>query len=143
MDYHFGKGSLKQLSTCHKDLQILAAEALKLSVIDFKIVEGHRSLERQSQLFKEGKTKINGIDKKGKHNHLPSLAFDIAAVLPQGLSWERNNLCFIAGVILSTGTRLLMEGKISHKIRWGGNWDSDGEIITDQRFIDLPHFELV
>jgi hypothetical protein len=28
-------------------------------------------------------------------------------------------------------------------IRWGGNWDMDGEPITDQDFQDLVHFELI
>jgi peptidoglycan L-alanyl-D-glutamate endopeptidase CwlK len=37
---------------------------------------------------------------------------------------------------------LLVEGKISHAIRWGGDWDSD-DIFDDQNFDDLPHFELV
>jgi peptidoglycan L-alanyl-D-glutamate endopeptidase CwlK len=27
-------------------------------------------------------------------------------------------------------------------LRWGGNWDGDAEIITDQRFNDLVHWEL-
>jgi peptidoglycan L-alanyl-D-glutamate endopeptidase CwlK len=28
------------------------------------------------------------------------------------------------------------------KLRWGGNWDRDGEPVTDQDFQDLVHFEL-
>jgi len=28
-------------------------------------------------------------------------------------------------------------------LRWGGNWDMDGEPITDQDFQDLVHFEEV
>jgi len=27
------------------------------------------------------------------------------------------------------------------KIRWGGNWDMDGEPVTDQEFQDLVHYE--
>ncbi len=28
-------------------------------------------------------------------------------------------------------------------IRWGGNWDQDGEPVTDQDFQDLMHYEIV
>ena len=28
------------------------------------------------------------------------------------------------------------------KIRWGGDWDSDN-IMKDQTFNDLPHFEII
>jgi peptidoglycan LD-endopeptidase CwlK len=28
------------------------------------------------------------------------------------------------------------------KVRWGNDWDMDGD-LNDQKFIDSPHFELV
>jgi peptidoglycan L-alanyl-D-glutamate endopeptidase CwlK len=28
------------------------------------------------------------------------------------------------------------------KIRWGGDWDQDGE-WKDERFVDMPHYELL
>jgi hypothetical protein len=37
---------------------------------------------------------------------------------------------------------LLNQGRITHELVSGLNWDSDGEIITDQKFQDLVHFEL-
>jgi hypothetical protein len=27
-------------------------------------------------------------------------------------------------------------------IRWGGDWDQDG-FVADERFLDMPHFELI
>jgi hypothetical protein len=27
-------------------------------------------------------------------------------------------------------------------VRWGGNWDRDNEVVTDQKFDDLVHFEI-
>ena len=33
------------------------------------------------------------------------------------------------------------QGVITHKLRWGGDWDKDGS-TTDQNLNDLPHFEL-
>jgi peptidoglycan LD-endopeptidase CwlK len=28
------------------------------------------------------------------------------------------------------------------EIRWGGDWDGDGD-LSDHKFNDLPHFELI
>jgi len=44
--------------------------------------------------------------------------------------------------MFATAERLYNEGKITHKLRWGGDWDSD-KVFDDQNFDDLPHFELV
>lgn len=108
-----------------------------MSLIDFGIAEGYRTVERQQKLFKAGKSKINGIDRKGKHNYEPSKAVDIYAWVNGSTNYDTNVLCYIAGVIQTCGDLLDIE------IRWGGNWDSDGVIITDQSFDDLVHFELL
>ena len=105
-------------------------------------MEGHRSTTRQKKLFDAGKSKIDGINRLGKHNHNPSLALDIASYVNGRISWDISTLFYLGGIFRSVATRLLEEGAILHALRWGGNWDGDGEIITDQRFVDLPHFEL-
>lgn len=140
----FGDRSKKNLATCHEDLQLIANEAIKNTDIDFGISEGHRSVERQNQLFKEGKSKIDGINKMGKHNYNPSLAFDIYVYVSgkKELAYDIKHLCYLGGRLKDTASRLYAEDKISHLLRWGGNWDGDGEIIYDQSFQDLPHFEL-
>ena len=143
MKYLFSERSLSQLATCHLDLQLIAREALSASQVDFMIVEGHRSVERQQLLYQAGKSKIDGRTKRGKHNHTPSLALDICAIVNGKATWRECYLAYLGGVVTATAAKLLAENKVSHKLRWGGNWDSDGEIITDQSFIDLPHFELV
>lgn len=38
--------------------------------------------------------------------------------------------------------KLKEEGKMSHSVRYGGDWDSDKD-IDDQNFRDLVHFELI
>ncbi len=141
--YRFGKTSADRLATCHPDLILIAEEALKCSQLDFGIAEGHRTVERQRQLFKEGKSRIDGITQTGKHNLNPSMAIDVFAFIDGKASWQERDLLYLAGVITATAARLLAEGKVSHRIRWGGNWDGDGIIVSDQSFIDLPHFELV
>ena len=140
--YHFSKISRQRLATCHEDLQIIALEALAVSNVDFGIAEGHRPITRQKALFDKGLSKIDGITKLGKHNHDPSKAFDIYAWVGGKSSYNTATLSYLAGIIVSTAKRLYEQGKTKHLVRWGGNWDKDGEIITDQRFQDLVHFEI-
>jgi len=147
MGYNFGNSSREKLNTCHIDLQHIMKLAITKSKIDFGITEGHRSLERQKQLFDEGKSKIDGINKKGKHNYFPSLAVDIYVYHPdlntrRKLAYDKKHLSYIAGIIDASTEELLSKGVISHTIRWGANWDSDGIIDYDQSFDDFPHFEL-
>lgn len=144
MSYVFGNRSKSRLATCHKDLQLIAEEALKVSEVDFGVSEGHRSLEKQMEYYNSGKSKVDGVKIKGKHNYQPSLAFDIYAYISgkPKLAYSQTYLAYLGGVITSVAKRLLNEGRITHRVRWGFNWDMDGEIGTDQRFQDLPHFEL-
>jgi peptidoglycan L-alanyl-D-glutamate endopeptidase CwlK len=117
--------------------------AIIISDIDFGIAEGHRSIELQQQYFNEGKSKIDGITRKGKHNYTPSLAVDIYAYVNNKAVWDKETISYLAGIIQACAVILFKEGKINHIIRWGGNWDMDGEILYDQSFDDRPHFELI
>lgn len=141
--YKFGKRSKGNLITAHKDLQTVMEESLKTSMVDFGVSEGHRSLERQKKLFDEGKSRIDGISKKGKHNYNPSLAVDIFAVVPvKGKAFDKVHLAYLGGHILATAMRLKSVGVIDSEIRWGGNWDGDGTLLYDQKLWDMPHFEI-
>ena len=155
--YKFGKTSKVRLATCHKDIQVIMNTAISLSNVDFGIAEGERSLAKQLQYFNEGKSKIDGINKKGqhqlgkidgvkkkgKHNYSPSLAADIYPYFENGAKWDNEHLSYLSGIIHAVSEILFNTGKITHKIRWGGNWDMDGIILIDQSFDDRPHFELV
>ena len=148
MNNKFGTRSQDNLNTCHPDLIKIMELAISRSEIDFGITEGHRTLARQNQLFIEGKSKIDGYTKKGKHNVLPSEAVDIYTYHPdletrRKLAYDKSHLSYIAAVVKTCAQQLLEEGLITHKIRWGGNWDGDGVIDYDQSFDDYPHFELL
>ncbi|MEQ8628093.1 hypothetical protein [Ekhidna sp.] len=143
MSYQFGNTSLERLETCDQDLIYIMDYAIRYSPIDFGIAEGHRSKERQKELFDEGKSRIDGVTKMGKHNFNPSLAADIYAWVNGKASWDRDHLNVIAGVIIAVSEMLFDDGVTTHRLRWGGNWDGDGEVISDQSFMDLPHFELI
>lgn len=141
--YKLSKNSERNLESCHIDLWTIITEAIENTQVDFGVSEGHRSVERQFQLFKEGKSKIDGKTRLGKHNYKPSMAVDLFPYVDGKANWSERYLTYLGGVITATANQLKKEGRIKSNIRWGGNWDSDGTIITDQSFVDLPHFELV
>lgn len=143
---NFSNKSRKLLSTCHPDLQAIMNEAIKQ--YDFSILEGARSTERQIQLFKEGKSKCDGI--KIKSNHQPrtckecpqgcSFAIDIA---PFPIDWEDTNAFKeLAVIVLDIANEMYNLGEIKHKLRWGGDWNMNGK-TSDETFRDYPHFELI
>lgn len=148
MGYAFGPSSRKKLETCHTDLQKIFNLAISRSKVDFGISEGFRDLTRQKKLYDEGRSKIDGIIKKGNHNYFPSRAGDIYAYHPnietrRKIAYDQVHLAYIAGIINSCAEELYAKGEINHLIRWGGNWDSDGVLIYDQGFDDYPHHELI
>lgn len=152
MSYSFGKRSLENLKTCHKDIQLILQEVIKY--YDFSVISGIRTVAEQQALFKAGKSKLDGINKKSKHqgrrdsnDNLVSFAVDIMPYKKgtNAFSGEQKDLVrfyFLMGLVKATAMKLLEEGKITHKLRLGMDWDSD-DIYTDQSFDDLPHFELV
>ena len=93
--------------------------------------------------FDQGKSKIDGVNKKGKHNYCPSRAVDIYAYYDGKAQYDITHMSYLAGVIIGVAKILYDDGEIDHEIRWGGNWDSDGKILIDQSFDDTPHFELI
>lgn len=141
--YQFGNTSKERLATCHPELRLVLETAIKVSPVDFGIAEGHRSLEKQLEYFNAGKSKVDGVKRKGKHNMTPSWAADIYPYVNGKADWNAETLSYLAGLIQGIANMLFQEGKISHVLRWGGNWDMDGEILFDQKFDDRPHLELV
>lgn len=144
----FGEKSRSKLDTCHKDLQLIAERVIK--IYDFSIIEGARSDQRQWELFISvpQRTKLDGKTKKSKHQvsklEPKSKALD-AAPYPIDFSEAHKakaRFYLLAGHFFQAAEDLYNEKKITHKIRWGGDWDSDKD-INDQSFDDLPHFELV
>lgn len=145
MVYSFGNRSKTNLETCHPDLQKIAWEALKHTMVDFGIHEGHRSIEDQKKAFDAGHSTLDGYNKKSKHNEYPSMAFDFHAYVPghPELTWDEAHIVHIATVIIETARQLREKGLISHYVRWGGNWDNDGIIRVDHTLYDPVHIELI
>jgi peptidoglycan L-alanyl-D-glutamate endopeptidase CwlK len=142
-----GTSSLEKLSTCHLDMVKIISLAIRRSRVDFGITEGNRPIARQKELYDQGKSQIDGIKKKGKHNYNPSLALDYYIYHPdlqarRKLAYDKCSLTYVAAIMVCCAEELYEAGEITHKLRWGGNWDKDGIIIHDQSFDDLCHVEL-
>lgn len=133
----FSAQSKERLESCHIDLQELFTEVLRY--YDCSIIEGHRSRERQAELYNKGLSKVT----ESKHNQSPSLAVDVAPYLLGGIHWEDIPSFYqFAGAVLVIAQQLLEAGKISHRVRWGGDWNSD-RLSLDETFQDCVHFELL
>jgi peptidoglycan L-alanyl-D-glutamate endopeptidase CwlK len=156
--FEFSERSIKEIQTVHKDGQLILHEALLWTPVDFGVSEGHRSVDRQFALWQQGRkllgngewtvvgpvvTNIDGLTVKGKHNVMPSMAWDIFCYHPdRNIAYDTEHIAVVAGVLLATASRLLAEKKITHRLKWGADWDADGLLIFDQKFDDRPHFQL-
>lgn len=139
-NYAFGANSERVLSTIDDDLARVFRRALSFGVIDFSVVDGARSEERQAVYVR------NGFSQTLESKHVVTEDGEKARagdVLPwpafvNGRSaWnDRDRLCRLAGVIQAAAA---LEGV---PIRWGGDWDGDGNNL-DSDFDDLYHFEKV
>lgn len=140
----YGTKSLQRLNDAHPALQRVFHAVIQ--VYDCSILETSRTLERQQHLYNQRTpsgdrlTHIDGITQQSKHQRVPSEAVD-AMPWPQILHgvdiWEdKFRWNFFGGLVLGMGYELGIQ------LRWGGDWNGDGS-NKDQKFHDLPHFELL
>lgn len=135
----FSAKSRAALATCDSRLQRVLNEVVKH--FDCTVLEGHRSVARQQALYAQGRTtpgpvvtQIDGVRTKGTHNYLPSRAVD---VVPYPIDWaDTQRMHYFAGFVVGTAASMGVT------LRWGGDWDRDTQ-TADERFRDLPHFEVV
>jgi peptidoglycan L-alanyl-D-glutamate endopeptidase CwlK len=126
----FGKRSMGALGSAHPDLRRLFTEVVKH--FDCAVLEGHRDEETQNRMLADGKSQLPWP--RSKHNAFPARAVD---VVPYPIDWsDTQRMHLFAGFVKGVAVQLGIG------IRWGGDWDSDTE-VKDERFRDLPHFELV
>jgi peptidoglycan L-alanyl-D-glutamate endopeptidase CwlK len=118
------------------DLQVLFFEVIRS--YDCIVLEGYRNQAAQDDAYARGTTTLKWPN--GKHNISPSNAVDVA---PYPLDWKNTKRFYhFAGFVLGVAEELKLQNKISHAIRWGGDWNSNNN-LEDQTFFDLVHFELV
>jgi len=145
--YSFGKRSRERLDTCHDDIIAIMEEVIK--VYDVSVIEGIRTAEKQAEYFETGRSKLDGVHKKSKHQDNGFGKSEAIDIMPykkgtnafSGKEKDNRRFYFMMGLVKMAAAKLLEEGKITHDVRFGLDWDSDN-IYTDQNFDDLPHFEL-
>lgn len=119
--FSFSKASLEKMNGVNSKLVILMKEAIKNSPYDFKITEGLRTVERQKELVKTGKSKtMNSYHLKGK-------AVDIAVLIDNKITWDFKYYKKVADHIKEVAR------KLGYVITWGGDWKT---------FKDGPHFQI-
>ena len=128
----FGERSMRCLNECDPRLKQVAEHALAKGVIDIAVYCGHRDEVEQNKAYAQGASKLRFP--QSKHNKTPSLAFDAA---PYPIDWnDIDRFKLMAQTILESAEELGIS------VRWGGDWNMNGR-TDDEKFIDMPHFELI
>jgi peptidoglycan LD-endopeptidase CwlK len=118
----FGSRSTKNMNGIHPDLRLVLDKALQDSPLDFVVIEGLRTKERQKQLFDSGASKT--LDSR----HITGHAVDLLPIGPNGkpaFDWPLYNQ--LGPAVKKAAADLGIE------LDWGGDWKT---------FKDGPHFEL-
>lgn len=122
MPYKFSQRSLQRLSGVHPDLVRVMQRAISLTEVDFTVLEGLRTLERQKQLLRQGATTTLNS------RHLTGHAVDIAPFINGQVSWHWPHYHALAPFVWKAAEMEKVKG-----LEWGGNWKS---------FPDGPHWQL-
>ena len=119
MSYKLGTRSLQSLSGVHPDMVAVVKRAIEITEVDFTVIEGIRSISRQRELLKAGKsTTLNS-------RHITGHAVDM---VPWPVDWEDLKRFEQMSEAMKTAA-----DELDISIVWAGDWKS---------FYDAPHFEL-
>lgn len=121
MSFKLSKESLAKLSGVHPDLVKVVNRAIEITPIDFRVLEGLRTKERQIKLKAEGKSRTL------KSRHLTGHAVDIAPIVKGKVSWDWDDYYPLAKAMKQAAKELNI------RIEWGGDWAS---------FKDGPHWQI-
>ena len=119
--YKFSERSLRNLKGVDEKLVNLMIEVLSISPHDFGITEGLRTIEKQKEYIKTGKSQtMNSYHLKGK-------AVDIVVYKDKKVTWDLKYYKEIADIV----KKIAVEKGL--KITWGGDWKT---------LVDGPHFQI-
>ena len=134
MGFVLGKTSLARLKGVDEQLVNIVKRAIEISEVDFTVLEGVRTLERQRELYAQGRTAPGKIVTwTMKSRHIEGKAVDL---VPYPLDWndlEKFNK------IKDAMFQAASEQDVN--LRWGADWDGDGKYREKGEY-DSPHFEL-
>jgi peptidoglycan L-alanyl-D-glutamate endopeptidase CwlK len=113
--------SLSRLEGVHPDLVRVVKKAAAMSDLDFTVLEGLRTVDRQKQLVKQGASKTLNS------RHITGHAVDLAPLIDGKVSWDWPLYHRLAKIIKAAAA------DENVPITWGGDW---------RTFKDGPHWEL-
>jgi len=116
-----GQRSRSRLVGVHPDLARVVHKAAALSSLDFTVLEGLRTKERQKQLMELGATKTMNS------RHLTGHAVDLAPMVGGTVRWDWPLYHQLAVIVKDAAKAENVP------IQWGGDW---------RTFKDGPHWEL-
>lgn len=119
--YRLGKRSYERLQGVHDDLVEVVVNAINITRVDFTVLEGLRSLERQRELYRQGATRTMNS------RHLTGHAVDLGAWIDGRVDWSWGPYYDIADAMKEAA---VITGV---SIEWGGDWKT---------FKDGPHYQL-
>lgn len=121
MTFKLGSTSLARLKGVHPDLVKVVKRAIEITPIDFTVLEGLRTKERQRLLV------ARGASKTMNSYHITGHAVDIAPLVNGQVTWDWKYYNELAPVIKQAAKELGIN------ITWGGNWKT---------FKDGPHWQI-
>lgn len=140
LNHKLSIASKRKLEGVHPKLKAVVELALLKSKVDFKVIEGVRTEERQKLLYAQGRTAPGPIvtwTLKSNHFVNKSTGFGHAVdLLPEPYDWkELKQFDLMAEAMMEAAKELDVT------IRWGADWDSDGK-PREKGETDSPHFEI-
>ena len=146
MPFFFGETSQANLVKVHPQLVRLLQFVLDLEVMDYSVVEGLRSLETQRGNVAAGRSQTMNskhLMQDDGYAHAVDLyphPINMQKV-EEGDAREISRFGVLNG-LMQASARLMpqLPGERNMRIRWGGDWDSDGKTL-DQKLYDAMHFE--
>ncbi|WP_174635048.1 M15 family metallopeptidase [Yersinia thracica] len=125
--FRFSQRSETNLKGVNANLVKVVRRALELSPVDFGVIEGARTVERQKELVATGKSQTMNS------RHISGNAVDL---LPTGADWN-DYKCWLP--VLDAMHRAGKE--LGVKLRFGITW-TDNPNDKPAKFLDAPHVEL-
>ena len=119
--FKLGKRSIERLQGVHPDLVRVVERAIDLTPVDFTVLEGLRSLERQQTLV------ASGASQTLNSRHITGHAVDLGAWVDNQVDWSWPLYHQIANAMKAAANELGIS------IVCGADW---------KKFPDGPHFEL-
>lgn len=134
MGFKLGKTSLARLKGVDETLVNVVKRAIEISEVDFTVLEGLRTLERQRELYAQGRTAPGKIVTwTMKSRHIEGKAVDL---VPYPLDWnDLDKFDKIKDAMFQAAKELDVN------LRWGADWDGDGNYREKGEY-DSPHFEI-